>query len=78
VEVPGAHKVLMDRWKSNTFDISQAGKPQSMFDITSSYITVYAKQRPDDIQIETFIKAHSGWVAEAFAICAPRDAKGMS
>jgi hypothetical protein len=78
-EVPYQHKDLMNRWKTNTFDISQAGKAQSMFENTRSYIRQYgpSKDSPPNDKVETFIQVHQNWVAEAFAICPPRDTGGL-
>jgi hypothetical protein len=76
--VPDRHRVLIDRWKTNTFDISQAEQPQAMFAITKSYIWRYSEKEPSNQQVDAFIKAHADWVAEAFAICPPRDRGGPS
>jgi hypothetical protein len=72
--LPSRHKDLIDRWKPNTFDKSQASQPQSMFSITRSYILQYSKQPTTDDQVDAFIKSHANWVAETFALCPP--AKG--
>jgi hypothetical protein len=71
--VPSRHKDLIDRWKVNTFDKSQANQPQSMFSITRSYILQYSKQPASDDQVDAFIKANAKWKAEAFALCPPVD-----
>ncbi|HLP89782.1 MAG TPA: hypothetical protein VK184_14475 [Nostocaceae cyanobacterium] len=71
--IPSRHRQLLKVWDKNTFDVSKADVPQSMFDITRGYIRLYGKFTPTDQQVENFIKSHQNWVDEAFSIFAPID-----
>lgn len=76
--MPSRHSDLISRWKTNTFDITEADRPQSMFSITKSYIWRYSRKDPTNDEVKTFVEAHADWKDEAFAICPPVDMGGLS
>jgi hypothetical protein len=72
-QVAGLHRRLHNAWTADTFDIAQAANPDSMFNRIKVYMREYDNlpADPADNQVQQFIQANQGWIAEAFGICPP-------